>query len=90
VLSRLDALSVGVAAWRLGAGRARKEDPVSFGAGVLLHAKPGDTVTQGQPLMTLYADDAGRFEPALADLAAAVTIGGQVDTLPLVIDRVVA
>ena len=45
VLSRLDAYAVGVAAWRLGAGRARKEDPVSFGAGITLHAKPGDPVT---------------------------------------------
>ena len=44
VLTRLDAYGVGVAAWRLGAGRARKEDPVQAGAGVELHAKPGDTV----------------------------------------------
>ncbi len=49
VLTRLDAYDVGVAAWRLGAGRARKEDPVQAGAGVELHAKPGDTVTEGQP-----------------------------------------
>ena len=41
VLTRLDAYAVGVAAWRLGAGRARKEDPVQAGAGVELHAKPG-------------------------------------------------
>jgi len=66
VLSRLDAYAVGVAAWRLGAGRARKEDPVSAGAGVVMHAKPGDEVRVGAPLLTLYADDAARFERALA------------------------
>ncbi len=61
VLSRLDALAVGMAAWRLGAGRARKEDPVQAGAGVEMHAKPGDEVTEGQPLMTLHTDDTGPF-----------------------------
>src|SRR4051812_27351772 len=57
VLTRLDALGAGVAAWRLGAGRARKEDSVSFGAGIICHAKPGDEVREGEPLLTLYADD---------------------------------
>src|SRR6187399_1875058 len=56
VLSELDAYAVGVAAWRLGAGRARKEDPVQAGAGVELHAKPGESVTEGQPLLTLHTD----------------------------------
>ena len=65
VLTRLDAYDVGVAAWRLGAGRARKEDPVQAGAGVELHAKPGDTVTAGQPLLTLHTDTPERFEYAL-------------------------
>jgi thymidine phosphorylase len=64
VLSRLDALSVGLAAWRLGAGRARKEDPVQAGAGVVLHAKPGEVVEAGQPLMTLLSDEADRFARA--------------------------
>jgi thymidine phosphorylase len=68
VLTRLDALSVGLAAWRLGAGRARKEDPVQAGAGVQMHAKPGDPVEAGQPLMTLHTDDAFRFVRALASL----------------------
>ncbi|GII53188.1 thymidine phosphorylase [Planotetraspora thailandica] len=92
VLTRLDALSVGVAAWRLGAGRARKEDPVSFGAGVMLHAKPGDLVTEGRPLMTLHTDDAARFERALQTLEGAYDIvqGGEPDLLPLVIDRITA
>ncbi|MEV4562502.1 thymidine phosphorylase [Nonomuraea sp. NPDC049419] len=89
VLTRLDAYAVGLAAWRLGAGRARKEDPVSFGAGVVLHAKPGDLVRQGQPLMTLHADETWRFERALAALEGAYEVGevaGQ--QLPLVIDRI--
>ncbi|GHE33927.1 thymidine phosphorylase [Streptosporangium violaceochromogenes] len=92
VLTGLDAYGVGLAAWRLGAGRARKEDPVSFGAGVTLHAVPGDPVRRGQPLMTLHADDASRFERALAALEGACTVGdGQgPDLLPLVIDRVTA
>ena len=66
VLTRLDALAVGTAAWRLGAGRSRKEDPVQAGAGVRWHARPGDTVTEGQPLMTLLTDEPDRFERALA------------------------
>ncbi|WP_449062463.1 thymidine phosphorylase [Planomonospora algeriensis] len=90
VLTRLDAYGVGLAAWRLGAGRERKEDPVSFGAGVMLHARPGDAVREGQPLMTLHADEAARFDRALAALDGAYAIGGpgEVDLLPLVIDRI--
>jgi thymidine phosphorylase len=90
VLSRLDAYGVGLAAWRLGAGRARKEDPVSAGAGIVCHAKPGDRVTAGQPLLTLHADDAGRFDRALEALDGAVEIGtgGAPDLPPLIIDRI--
>ncbi|RCG27812.1 thymidine phosphorylase [Sphaerisporangium album] len=92
VLARLDAYGVGLAAWRLGAGRARKEDAVSFGAGITLHAKPGDTVREGQPLMTLHADDPSRFDRALAALAGAYELGETADPslLPLVIDRITA
>src|SRR6187431_3259138 len=68
VLTRLDAMAVGTAAWRLGAGRSRKEDPVQAGAGVRWHARPGDQVTEGQPLMTLLTDEEHRFERALASL----------------------
>jgi thymidine phosphorylase len=68
-LTRLDALAVGIAAWRLGAGRAKKEDPVQAGAGVVMHAKPGDRVTAGQPLMTLLTDDPDRFARAAEALA---------------------
>jgi thymidine phosphorylase len=89
VLTRLDAYAVGVAAWRCGAGRARKEDPVSAGAGVVLLAKPGDTVTAGAPLLELHADDASRFEAALAALDGAWDIGdGPFAPAPLVLDRI--
>jgi thymidine phosphorylase len=76
-LTRLDALAVGIAAWRLGAGRARKEDVVSAAAGVICLAKPGDQVRQGQPLLELRADDPERFGPALAALATAATVSEQ-------------
>jgi thymidine phosphorylase len=76
VLTRLDALAVGVAAWRLGAGRARKEDPVQAGAGVELHAKPGDRIMAGAPLLTLHTDTPERFEAALEALSDAYDIGG--------------
>jgi thymidine phosphorylase len=69
-LTRLDALAVGTAAWRLGAGRARKEDAVSAAAGIICLAKPGDYVREGQPLLELRADDEDRFAAALAALAA--------------------
>ena len=68
VLLSLDAFAVGVAAWRLGAGRARQGDAVQAGAGVEWHAKPGDTVRAGEPLLTLHTDDPARFEQALAAL----------------------
>jgi thymidine phosphorylase len=91
-LTRLDALGVGVAAWRLGAGRVRKEDPVSFGAGVVCHAKPGDEVVEGEPLLTLYADDATRFKRALESLDGAIEVtspgAGAPDLFPLIIDRI--
>ena len=82
VLTQLDALSVGVASWRLGAGRARKEDPVQDVAGIELHAKPGDTVTAGQPLMTLHTATPERFERAIEALDSAVEIGGDAASVP--------
>ncbi len=91
VLVGLDAYSVGVASWRLGAGRARKEDPVQAGAGVELHAKPGDTVRGGEPLFTLHTDNPERFERAAAALEGAVVVapeGSRPHPRPLVIDRV--
>jgi thymidine phosphorylase len=89
VLTRLDAYAVGVAAWRLGAGRARKEDPVSAGAGIVMLAKPGDPVRAGEPLLELHTDDPGRFERALAALDGAIDVGdGLFTRAPLVLDRV--
>jgi thymidine phosphorylase len=90
VLVQLDALAVGVAAWRLGAGRARKEDPVSASAGVIMHAKPGDIVHAGDPLLELCADDAGRFERALTAIEGAYTIGVDFTAQPLIIERIAA
>jgi thymidine phosphorylase len=90
-LTRLDALAVGVAAWRLGAGRARKEDAVSHTAGVRCLAKPGDYVRAGQPVLELRADDPARFAPAIEALQAAdvITIGNEPPPeVPLVIDDV--
>ncbi|WP_067606007.1 thymidine phosphorylase [Nocardiopsis listeri] len=90
VVTRLDAYQVGLAAWRLGAGRARKEDAVSFGAGVTLHAKPGEEVVAGEPLFTLRTDEAERFEWAAEALEGACDIGDADEWTPrpLVIDRV--
>ncbi|MCS5721966.1 thymidine phosphorylase [Herbiconiux sp. CPCC 203407] len=75
VLLRQEALPFGIAAWRLGAGRARAQDAVQHAAGIDLHAKPGDTVTEGQALFTLSADEPSRFERALSSLEGAWEIG---------------
>ncbi|WP_026549954.1 thymidine phosphorylase [Arthrobacter sp. Br18] len=90
VLVELDALAVGVAAWRLGAGRARKEDVVQAGAGVRLHAKPGAVVRAGEPLMTLLTDTPERFDRARDALAGAVTIApeGSRPARRLILDRI--
>ena len=91
-MTAMDAMKVGVAAWRLGAGRSRQGEKVQAGAGVELHAKPGDYVKQGSPIMTLFTDEPARFERALEVLAGAVIIveGGIVDRLPLVLERIEA
>ena len=91
IVTRLDALPIGIAAWRLGAGRARKEDPVSAGAGIELHAKPGDSVAAGAPLMTLHTDDDARLPGALDALKGAAAIGpagSPIDRMPLVMERI--
>jgi thymidine phosphorylase len=67
-LAHLDAMAVGLAAWRLGAGRSRPGESVQAGAGVELHVRPGDAVRVGQPLMTLHTDTPERFDRALAAL----------------------
>jgi len=79
VLVEQHALPFGIAAWRLGAGRARKEDPVDHAAGIDLHAKPGDTVVKGQPLFTMHTNDAARFERAFEALEGGYRIGAAGD-----------
>ena len=74
-LLNLDALKVGISAWKLGAGRQKQGDRLQHGAGIEIHAKPGDLVKQGQNILTLHSDDPARFAPALEALAGAVTIG---------------
>ena len=90
VLVGLDAMAVGVAAWRLGAGRARKEDTVQAGAGVRMHAKPGALVRAGEPLMTLLSDTPEKFEGAREALASAVTIApeGSRPAIRLILERI--
>ncbi|MFE4516133.1 thymidine phosphorylase [Kitasatospora sp. NPDC056783] len=91
VLTALDAYAIGVCAWRLGAGRARKEDPVQAGAGVEMHAKPGDTVTAGEPLLTLHTDTPERFGYAVEALAGAIEVapaGTAFTPNPIVLDRI--
>ncbi|MEQ4301117.1 thymidine phosphorylase [Plantactinospora sp. B6F1] len=88
-VAAVDAYGIGIAAWRLGAGRARKEDPVSAGAGVVLHRRPGDPVRAGEPLYELRADDPGRIPAARAVAAGAVSVSAEPPILPdLVIDRI--
>ena len=89
VISELDALAVGLASWRLGAGRARKEDPVQFGAGVTLHAQLGDTVKKGAPLYTLHTDEPSRFARADETISKAYKIEAQAQvTRKLILDRI--
>jgi thymidine phosphorylase len=89
VVGRVDAMAVGVAAWRLGAGRASQGEAVQAGAGVELHVQVGDTVSAGQPLLTLHTDDEGRFARARASLEGGIELGTSTSQRPrLVIDRV--
>ena len=89
-LTRLDAYALGVAAWRLGAGRARKEDPVSAAAGVVWTAGVGEQVTAGQPLLELQTDDAARIPRALEALEGAIGVDTDDQPLPLVLGRMTA
>jgi len=90
-LLTLDAMKVGVAAWRLGAGRQKQGEVLQLGAGVEIHVKPGDTVKSGQSILTLHTDDSTRFARAQEVLTGAYSIGGSDDIvkrLPLVIERI--
>ena len=89
VLGRLDCRSVGIAVWRLGAGRARKEDPVSPSAGIVCLVKPGDPVEAGQPVLELHAEDPSRFAAAREALQDALEVSDESPTpKPLVVDRI--
>ncbi len=92
VMESMDAMGIAVAAWRLGAGRARKEDPVDFAAGVELHAKPGDAVRAGDPVLTLHTSEPAKFERAHEALQGAITWAAEgtepSPRRPIVIDRI--
>jgi thymidine phosphorylase len=88
-LTKLDAMAVGLAAWRLGAGRAKQGDPVQAAAGVTWHAGLGDRVTAGQPLFTLHTDTPERFERAVQAIADAAEISSTpVQPGPIVLERI--
>ena len=92
-ISFMDALKVGVSAWRLGAGRERQGEKVQAGAGIEIHAKPGAKISAGAPLFTLHTDDASRFARATEVLDGAVSIsddGSVAPRLPLVVTRIEA
>jgi thymidine phosphorylase len=90
IITTMDAMKVGVSAWRLGAGRSKQGEQVQAGAGIEMHAKPGDYIEAGAPLFTLHTDEAPRFERALEILDGAVAIleNGTVNRLPLVLERI--
>ena len=90
IMTKLDAMKVGVSAWRLGAGRSKQGEKVQAGAGIEMHAKPGDYIAKGSPLLTLHTDEPARFERAIEILDGAIEIieNGKVDRLPLVIERI--
>jgi thymidine phosphorylase len=88
-VTRLDARAVGVASWRLGAGRSRKEDAVSATAGIWCRAKPGEWVEAGQPVLELAVEDQARVAAARAALSDAFAIGPEPPPPPLILDRIV-
>lgn len=88
VLTKLDALDVGVASWRLGAGRERKEDAVQFGAGIELHAQLGDKVEAGQVLMTLFTDTEEKFPRAIELAEQSFEVGEQAVSRKLILNRI--
>lgn len=89
-ITTMDAMRIGVSAWRLGAGRSKQAEAVQAGAGVVMHAKPGDYIKAGAPLLTLHTDEPLRFARALEILEGAITIveGGTVVRLPLILERI--
>lgn len=89
VVHSIDALAVGIAAWRLGAGRARKEDPVSAAAGVVCLVREGEAISKGQPMFELHADDQAHLQQGRDAIANAVVIGERsVNAEPLLLERI--
>ena len=90
IMTKMDAMKIGVSAWRLGAGRSKQGEKVQAGAGVEMHAKPGDYIKKGEPLLTLHTDEPARFERAIEILTGAIVIkeNGKVDRLPLIVERI--
>ena len=87
----MNAMAVGISAWRLGAGRSRQGEAVQAGAGIEIHAKPGEQIKAGDPLFTLHTDESPRFERALDALKGAVRIsstGEKVERLPLILEKI--
>ncbi len=85
----IDAMAVGMAAWRLGAGRSRPGERVQPGAGVRIHRRPGEPVAAGEPLFTLYTDTPHRFAAAIAELGGGFSVGDAPPAArPLIIDRI--
>jgi thymidine phosphorylase len=87
-VTRMDALKVGVAAWRLGAGRAKQGEALQLGAGIEIHAKPGEVVVKGQPLFTLHTDKPELFTRAEESLQGAVEYDSNYQRLPLILERI--
>lgn len=89
-LMELDALALGVGSWRLGAGRARKEDPVQLTAGIEIHADLGQKVVKGQKLLTLYTETPDKFDRALESIMPGIVIGDeQPAERQIILDRIV-
>lgn len=85
----IDAMAVGLAVWRLGAGRSIPGEQVQFGAGIRIHRRPGEPVAAGEPLFTLYTDSPGRLAPAVRELDGAWSVGPSAPPVrPLIIDRI--
>ena len=87
-MTRMDALKVGIAAWRLGAGRSKQGEQLQLGAGIEIHAKPGESVKAGQPLFTLHTDKPELFARAEESLQGAVEFDSNYQRLPLVLERI--
>lgn len=89
-LMELDALALGVGSWRLGAGRARKEDPVQLTAGIEIHADLGQKVVKGQKLLTLHTETPDKFDRALESIMPGIVIGDeQPAERQIILDRIV-